>query len=351
MGVPVRVWPRAPIKMSVEKITYSLIKKKEINSLIEAINKTKRVGKREFRRQITKIDWQWQYKKLPSSKSFCYLAKDKKKIIGYFHVPVFKFRFNKKNYLIGNAQDVGILDNYRGKGIFKKLSSFVFKDLSKKIDLTYTFPNKFSIKNFIIKNKFNYVSELPIYFKPTILFKFINQKIKENEKIIKIKDINYQVQNLFDDFSSKHQLFLKRDKTFLNWRYNKSPKGKIKIVGLKRKNNLYSVIIYKKEVIFGINSIIILDFAYKDEVNNLSILLNNFSLDSTFKKKSNPQIIVIAGIFKDMNVFFRKNFFKLPSIFTPRKIVLLIKFFNKKIIKDFKKKSSWLITLGDWDIF
>ena len=337
--------------MNKEKITYSLVKKKEINSLLAAINKTKRVGTKEFRKQTTKKNWLWQYKKLPTSKSFCYLAKDKKKIIGYFHVPVFKFKFKKKNYSIGNAQDVGVLENFRGRGIFKQLSGFALKDLSKKIDLVYSFPNKFSIKNFIFKNKFNYLGELPIYFKPTFQFNFINKSIEISDKIVEIKNINYQVQNLFKNFSSTHELCIKRDKFFLNWRYLKSPKGKIKIAGLKRKNNFYSIIVYKKEQIFGINSIIILDFAYREDVNDLSVLLNNFYTHLSVGKRFNPHLIIIAAIFKDMNKFFNKNFFKVPSLFTPRKIILLTKFFNKKLKKNLNKKSSWLITLGDWDVF
>ena len=36
--------------------------------------------------------------------------------------------------------------------------------------------------------------------------------------------------------------------------------------------------------------------------------------------------------------------------FNSRKILLLSKVFNNKINKDLKNK-SWLVTLGDWDIF
>ena len=66
-------------------------------------------------------------------------------------------------------------------------------------------------------------------------------------------------------------------------------------------------------------------------------------------KKKNLGFI-ISGLSNDINKTFSNDFYKLPLFLTPRKILLLSKVFNNKINKDLKNK-SWLVTLGDWDIF
>ena len=131
-------------------------------------------GPYPFSSDKTKKEWLWQYKYLPTYKSFCYLVKYQNKIIGYYHVPTFKFHFEKKVFLIGNVQDVGILKEYRSLGIFKSLSKYAIKDLSKKVDLLYTFPNKYSIKNFTLNNNFTFFRYLPIFIKQTFSFLFFH---------------------------------------------------------------------------------------------------------------------------------------------------------------------------------
>ena len=334
----------------IKRTTYSILKKSEINSLLKIINSTEKVNSSKLRNKKSKKEWIWQYKDLPSSKSYCYIAKKQKKIVGYYHVPTFKFKFKNNLFLIGNAQDVGILKRFRGQGIFKNLSNFAIKDLSRKIDLIYSFPNQYSIKNFINNNSFNFIKNLPIYFKPIFLIKKRFKNL-EGMKITELSNTNADLINLFKNFGSKHLSYLVRDKSFLQWRYIKSQKGKINILGLKSKNKLQAAIFYKYEKIFGLKSIVILDFAYINNVENLSRLIDNFSYYLYLKKKIGFHLVIISGIFKDMNIFFKKNFYKIPMILSPRKIILLSKVFNKKITKDFKKSSSWLVTLGDWDIF
>ena len=329
--------------------TYSLLKKSEVDQLLKVINNTEKINSSRLKTKKTKREWLWQYKKLPTHKSFCYLAKHQKKIIGYYHVPVFKFLFDNKAFLIGNAQDVGVLKEYRGLGIFKNLSKYAIKDLSKKVDLLYTFPNKYSIKNFTLNNNFLYLKYLPIFIKQTFLINNKN-KLENEEKIIHFKNINQNITQLFKDFCSKHQSFVERDKSFLSWRYLNSPKGKIHISGLKINEKLNAIVFYKFEKILGFNSVIILDFAF-DDFENLSYLINNLTQNLNFEKKIKSHFIIMAGIFNDMNLFFKKDFTKIPKIVTPRKLILLTKSFNKKLTKNLNKNLSWFVTLGDWDIF
>ena len=144
-------------------VRYELLQKNDIKNLLKTINDNKKISYLNLGSKKTLKVWNWQYKLLPSAKSYCYLAKYKNKIIGYYHIAVFKFKINKKNYLIGNAQDVGVIDNFRRKGIFKELSYFALKNISNKIDLIYSFPNKYSIQNETTLKLKNFLLSLSIH--------------------------------------------------------------------------------------------------------------------------------------------------------------------------------------------
>ena len=330
-------------------VRYKLLKRNDIKSLLKSINENKKINYLNLSSAKTLKEWIWQYKLLPSAKSYCYLAKYKKKIIGYYHIPVFKFRINKENYLIGNAQDVGVINNFRRKGIFKELSNFALKDISNKIDLIYTFPNKYSIQNFI-KNKFSLIKTLSIFFKPNLFFLSKKTPLEKKDKILVLSKLNNELLNLFKKFSLNHQLHLIRDKRFLNWRYLNTPKGKIKIALLKSKGEIKSAIFYRYKVVFGLRFIIILDYAFKENSKYFSLLVNNLNKFLNLKDEKKNLGFIISGLSNDINKTFSNDFYKLPLFLTPRKILLLSKVFNNKINKDLKNK-SWLVTLGDWDIF
>ena len=334
-----------------KNITFSKLKKKEISTLVKAINFTRSLDKKKFTKKTSIKKWLWQYVKLPTKKTYCYLVKKNQTIIGYFHVPIYKISINRKNYLIGNVQDVAISKLYRGFGIFKKLSKFAVDDLKDKVDLLYTFPNNLSLENFIKHNTFSFFKYVPLYIKTTFL-NFINKnKLKNNQKIIIKNYVDKKIDKLFKRFSINHSIHLIRDKSFLKWRYIDSPKGKVFAVSLTERNNLLATLIIKKTTIFGCSCIAILDFAFKGKVENLSILINNFYSHLRIKFKIKAYFILFTYFLNNENFFLKNNFFLIPKFLTPRKINILFKLFNKRLITNFNKKQSWLITLGDWDVF
>ena len=139
----------------MEKILFKKLDKSKITSLLKTIKKI-RIETKNHDSNIDKINfWKWQYRQLPSRKSLVYVALIKKKIIGYYHIPVYNFYIKKKLYKIGSIQSVAILKKYRKKNVFRKLSNFANHDANKYLDLIYTFPNQKSIGTFLKYDKFN----------------------------------------------------------------------------------------------------------------------------------------------------------------------------------------------------
>ena len=356
----------------MSKISYKKLNKADIPNLIRTIKKIK-LETKSHDENLTRLNgWNKKYKLLPLKKSHVYLAKQKQNIIGYYHIPTYDFIINKKKYKIGSIQDVAVLKKYRKKNIFKKLSSFAIHSSSKYLDLMYTFPNKKSIHTFLKYEKFNFLTTLPFYIHSVnsinllkskfnffglnviaklvdFYFNLFSSKILKNEKIIFIHKLDKNVLNLFNEFSIKHKIYLKRNLQFLDWRYNGFINSPYKIIALKKENKLVALAIIKIDKIFGCKSVIVMDFAYTQLSYFKKILLNIKNLKVAGFK--NISFILLSALTIEIKEFGKIGFLKIPSFFVPRNLNLLFRS-KSKFMNDFLKyKKSWLVTLSDWDVF
>lgn len=356
----------------MSKTFYKKLNNSDITDLIKTIKKIK-LETKSHDNNLTKLSgWNKKYKLLPSKKSHVYLAKQKKEIIGYYHVPTYDFFINKKKYKIGSIQDVAVLKKHRKKNIFKKLSNFAIFNSIKYLDLMYTFPNKKSIHTFLKYGKFNFLETLPFYIFPInsinllkskfnffglslvallvdFYFNLFSSKLSKNEKIIIINKLDKSVINLFNEFSKKHKIYLKRDSKFLNWRYDRFVNSPYKIIALKNENQLTALAIIKIDKIFGCNGIIIMDFAYKQLSDFKKILLNMKTLK--IPSLNDVSFILLSALTIEIKKFGKLGFLKMPSFLIPRNLNLLFKSKSKYIDNFLKYKKSWLVTLSDWDVF
>ncbi len=356
----------------MSKISYKRLNKKDIPGLLKTIKKIK-LETKSHDNDLTKLSgWNKKYKLLPSKKTFIYLAKQKKKIIGYYHIPKYEFIINEKKYKIGSIQDVAILKKYRRKNIFKKLSNFAIVNSFKYLDLMYTFPNKKSIHTFLKHGEFNFLTTLPFYIYPfksidllkskfrflginfvakliDFYFNLYSSKIQKDEKIIIINKLDKQVLKLLDQFSKKHKIHLNKNLEFLNWKYSRFINSPYKIVALKKEEKLKAFVIIKIDKIFECKCILVMDFAYTEMEYFKRILLNIKSLK--FLNLKNISFILLSALTIDKNKFGKMGFLKVPNFFVPRNLNLLFKSKSKFMNNFLKNQKSWFVTLSDWDVF
>ena len=361
--------------MSNNDVKFSTINDSNINQLIEAISKI--LIEKDTNTNLSSISkkWYWQYKNSSTGKSFIYAAWVDNEIIGYYHIITNNFIINNKKFLIGNVQDVAVSEKFRGKGIFRKLSEFANNEINKYVDILYTFPNKASINTFTKYNNFKFISSLPIYLLPIKMqniirskFKFfglenifnlpvkIYLKLKKNnlddlEKIVFIKEFDDPICNVFKKFNQLHSSYLLRDKKFLNWRYKESPNDNFFTFGLKRNNEITAVIIVKREKIFKNDAYIIIDFAFSNDVKDLKKLLSNFYNTPDKNFFTMPDFIILSGLSPYLRNIKKCGLISVPQFLIPRKIKLLTRIVKSSLKKDDIKYDSWLVTLGDWDVF
>jgi GNAT superfamily N-acetyltransferase len=321
--------------------------------------------------------WDWQYKQLPTGKSYVYAAWDGDKIIGYYHIPVYRCSIDGEEKLIGNIQDVAVNPNYRGMGLFRKLAEFANEDLDKsEVDLIYTFPNDKSIKTFLKYNKFSSVSSVPTYLRPMNSGGILSSKIKSlglekvagwfvdgfvnlfskninisDASIERIEEITDEVESVFSEFSKPYRNHLVRDKAWLDWRYLKSVRGKHHILGVREEGKLTAVLVLKEDKMLGNPALLIMDFAHLDGKQTPLLHL----IDQVRKKEAladvKSNLLFVSAITPLLSSLKQIGFYQIPKKVNPRVLNLLARTSSNLDEKPLLQEQNWLLTLGDWDVF
>jgi GNAT superfamily N-acetyltransferase len=324
-----------------------------------------------------KTYWDWQYRQLPTGKSYVYAAWDADKIIGYYHVPVYRCIIDSEERLIGNIQDVAVNPNYRGVGLFRKLAEFANEDLDRsEVDLIYTFPNDKSIRTFLKYNKFSTVCAVPTYLRPVNSGGIIGSKIKviglekvagwfanglvnlfsksiriEGAKIEHITEITDEVEAVFTEYSKGFRNHLLRDKAWLDWRYLRSVRGKHHILGIRESGQLTAVLVLKEDEMLGNPALLILDFAFLSGKENSLLYLIDQVRRQPYLTKTEFNLLFISGISPSLASLKKIGFYQIPEKINPRVLNLLARSARSLDEKPLLSEQNWLLTLGDWDVF
>jgi len=322
----------------VKKINYKIILKK--NDLIELRKKIKSIvfETKPFNKKLfSKKFWIWQYKKLPSKKSYIFGAYHNKKLIGYIHVPIFNFLNKGKILKSCCIQEVAIQKEFRKLKVFTNLCKFGINYLRKeKIKVIYSFPNHKSIKTFV-NLKFAKVLQFKLYILP---LQFLNRK---KIKIYSSKYFKKEFENCNYSFIKKHSSGILRDNNYFYWRYDNCPKANYNYFYIKTKKSISAFIVTRTLIFFGIKFIIIMDYAAKNDqklIELLKYLKINKNLKGIF-------FLIFSGNFYFLNELLRNlNVIKVPGFLNFRKVNYMIRFLdkNKKINKNF------LTNFSDWDV-
>ncbi len=346
-----------------------------IDALLEQIQIILNEGDSHNASVFQKEHWQWQYKNLPTHKALIYTAYNKQdKIVGYYHVPIYKGVIDKQEKIFAMVQDVAVSASERGQGLFRQLAIYANNDmLNHNINIAYTFPNKKSIHTFIKYNNYQFVAAYHTYLLPINTDKLIKTKIKNpllrffigallksyaqctKTKIIPIEKLTISTQvtedisTYYNQFSSSAAIHLQRDFNYLDWRYNKKIIATHKIISIKKDNEIIASGIFKLDEIMGADAIVLMDFAFKTELDMIQLL---HSVRAYAKDIFNKDTAMIFTAFLDTRFLRKKKngFIKIPKRFNPRPLNLLVRQLNYQS-NDCLNADNWLATLTDWDVF
>jgi len=235
--------------------------------------------------------WRWKYLNNPLNESLIAVYEEDGKIVSEEAIVPLKFYYKGDILKVGHSVDSMTLEEYRGKGIFKKLALLTLDEGKKRgYSFFYGFPNPNSKPIYLNKLNWKLIGNIRRWLFPLNL-NFLSTRMKINltffDPIFKIGKglIKYKGEYVkVNDFSGidkylsylykNYEMFILRDEDFLNWRYLKHPYYKYDI--FKDSKNLFVLRIKKLDIKRGS----IEEFLIKDESSFSDII--NFSIKYFF---------------------------------------------------------------------
>jgi hypothetical protein len=345
----------------------------DTKELLKAIKEILHEGNSHNAAIYTNNYWSWQYQDLPESNAHIYTCTLDDKIVGYYHIPVYKGKLKGLNDNFAMVQDVAFTSNLRGGGIFRKLASYANEELAKSgIDLIYTFPNIKSIHTFIKYNGYTKVCTYDAYILPVKTASIIKSKInllglekipgavadwyfslyknmlKSANKVNVKEHFDEEVIELFQKFNCQFEIHLDRTKEYMNWRFFKKPEGRHFLVTLSMNNEVVASAVIKIDEVLGVDTAIILDFAFLDEKYLVQLIYYVRKNDGVILGQKISMIFIACCC----NQFLQNKkygFIKILEKYNPRPLNLLVKIIKETNL-DYGERNNWLATLADWDV-
>lgn len=366
--------------MNKKEIVFSILKHQEEPQLMSAI---KDIMEENSAHNLNNFDhkyWDWQYKKLPTHKTDVFVGRDSESnILAYYHVPYYTGKYNGGETNYAMIQDVAVSNQLRGQGLFSKIATFANQHIDdSQIKIIYTFPNHKSIHTFVKYNNFTVLSSLNAYILPLNIAQLIKSKLSlggienifgklfdlfwkvfsifsflpKKYKIERHYSITENIAEVFEKYSYSFDFGLKKDKTYLDWRFIEKENQKNHIYTISDNDGITKACaILKEDEIKGIPCLLLMDLAYTLDDGDEYFLRLMSNLRNNHQKYFGGKI---GLIFTSLNVpierkFYKIGFFKIPQKINPRPLNLLIR--SNEGNPQIYNKEKWNVTLCDWDVF
>ena len=246
------------------------------------------------------LPWfKWKYIDNPMfNDNYIYGAKVNGKLVGLRPFMLFNLKHETKVFNAAQPCDTVVEPDYRGQGIFTKLTKYAINEMKKEFQLFFNFPNfnsmpgylkmgwdktvlideGFAFKNFpeLVKkksgNSFFYLGSSIYNIFMTKLDKVIRELSKDSN--INIIDNEERFTDEFEDLWNKNiksRIRVYRPREYLNWRYCARPDKDYKIWTLRDGDKLKAYIITSDSDRWKVAEGQIVDFQY-ESLNQILIL-------------------------------------------------------------------------------
>ncbi|UBZ06850.1 GNAT family N-acetyltransferase [Salegentibacter mishustinae] len=180
----------------------------------------------------------WRYKHLdnPFGASLVLLAVESGRIVGVRSFMNWEWNMEGTFFSALRAVDTGVLPEYQGKGIFKKLNSAGLELAeSRGKHFIFNTPNSKSLPA-NLKMGWDKMGKLKIVFIPGNFRKLISKK--KNFQYRKSKDLTaLELQELLDAYNNSQskggKIFTSKSPTYLQWRYEQNPLQEYEVISDK----------------------------------------------------------------------------------------------------------------------
>lgn len=283
----------------------------------------------------------WLYVNGPSGYMECCFAlgqsEDQEALAAMYALFPISFKIGSQTTLGLQSLDTITDINYRGMGLFSKLSKTSYSDCAdKKYSLIYGFPNGNSAHGFFNKLGWHEISEVPFLIQPirtNYFFKRIpflskllslipdmaimGRKKLRTENLKPIDLFNEEADLLWEKFSRSISIAVQRDSAYLNWRYIHKPHEDYQIQGFYQDGQLAGFIVFTVKSKHGGKIGYIMEMIYDPDIEEAPSTLLKCAANFMCEHKAD---LCLAWVLphSDSYSYYRKNrFLNLPKMLRP----------------------------------
>lgn len=324
----------------------------------------------ERKRSISADYYKWKFEENHVKKGILLVSSSKEKIIGMISVTYREILFNGDKLIAGELGDGFIMKKYNRKGMFRALlkesKNITLKDncnfiygtpnhlaLPGELKAGYRIVPGLEIKNLILPLNINSILRkrfnlpfighmISIFF---ILFNFLKSVFSQNvlSSKIHIKNISEfpdEIELLFDRCRSDYDWIVKRDKSYLDWRFLKNPDHYLNYLIFENKR-VIGYFVMKICNQRGLKIGYIADYLIEKRCMKYEVEIKNNFIE-LFKNQG----VDLVSIWINKKNFLYKIFKKIGFIYYKNIPVIVY----KNQLKNLKKKDFiWHFTLADSD--
>lgn len=330
--------------------------------------------------------WQWLFVNNPAGKSYIWLAKAKDILVGHFATFPVKIKFGGQVIMGSKSCLTMTHPEFRRKNVFLNLSKLMFSELKDvNIPITIGNPNKNSYYAFThragYKNPFG-ESGIPYLVKPlnienmlkalgkkaTLLripvhigvstinviskvFKLVLKKSyhsqTSNFAVREVSSFDYHFDSFWDRVSKEYQIATLRNKEYLMWRYEKSPRNYVIFIA-ENNQDLMGYIVLREMNIFNIRVGLIVDILTISSNNLVCHVLIRKAIEHFKTKKVDTIACLMLKHYFYYSELKKLGFREIPKLVRPRNFYYTVHFNDEEFDTNFPNDPrNWYLTWGD----
>lgn len=299
--------------------------------------------------------WRWQYERGPHG-AIVLLAVENGSLAGYYHVLLVTLRVGGQLVLAGMVQDVAVLPEHRGRGVFRALGAHALDLMRERgVAIVYTFPNRRSEPSFLRDHAYRVVERIPTRIRILSALQLVRQRVTGttgraltesgggDARVERLSDVT-QAAPLASAFTARTDVHLDRSSAYLRWRFDAKPDGVYSAWGLRINGDLRAYVVTRRVTMFGVDCAVVMDFGCDKSDDGALVDLIRERCDS--ERRSGGAVALVVASHPFVAQLRHAGFYRVPERLDPRPFRLLM----KPISLDPGADARWYITAADWDV-
>ncbi len=197
-----------------------------------------------FSRKMSSAVWRWRFLNNPHGAAIIDLAWDKELLVGHYAVSKCRLKMGDREFLSGLSGTTMTHPSYRGLGLFPKLAEKTYARMSKDgLVGVWGFPNVNSHRGFVRDLKWMDIYEIPTF---RLRLSGSATVAGDIDGVSEVSIIDESFDDLWARANLSHKLLVKRDASYLRWRYFANLEGKYRAMVLSENGKLLGYAIFKR---------------------------------------------------------------------------------------------------------